>query len=71
MHMKLTHEPMSGWSTVAFRWQARSSQRAPWWGQTSVTGLPQPRADRRSRGSATTARSWSFGWTKNSSASID
>ena len=34
MHMKLTHEPMSGWSTVAFRWQARSSQRAPWRAQS-------------------------------------
>jgi len=30
LHMKLTGEPMSGWSMVAFRWQAMGSQRAPY-----------------------------------------
>lgn len=34
LHMQLVGEPMSGWSMVAFRWQARSSQRAPWRGQS-------------------------------------
>lgn len=34
LHMQLVGEPMSGWSMVAFRWQARSSQRAPWRAQS-------------------------------------
>lgn len=33
LHMKLAGEPMSGWSMVALRWQARSSQRAPYGGR--------------------------------------
>jgi hypothetical protein len=33
LHMKLVGEPISGWSMVALRWQARSSQRAPYGGR--------------------------------------
>lgn len=33
LHLKLTGEPISGWSMVAFRWQAMGSQRAPYGGR--------------------------------------